>query len=552
MQIVIPMSGFGERFRRVGYKVPKPLIEIDGKPIIAHVIELFPDETDFTFICNEEHLNEPMFNMEAAIKQFCPIGKIIGIKPHRLGPVNAIIEAQKYLDMKKPTVVNYCDFTCYWNWRHFKYFIEKIDCFGAVPAYHNFHPHSLGSTNYAYIKEADGWMTDIKEKESFTNNRMQEFASSGTYYFKTAQLMIEAFEATVSNGWSVAGEFYVSLAYKWLLMQKKPIAIYPLQHFMQWGTPEDVAEYKKWSDMFKRILKPRIESKKKTNINIIPMAGFGQRFSDEGFSLAKPMIPVSGKPMFVQATNDLPAAQKNLFILRSDMPNLDDTRNEIKAHFPKSIIKILDGATNGQADTVYKGIKLLFEAKADLSGITTIAACDNGALYDETALNKLLADTAVDVIVWGVRGHIHAIRNPNMYGWINCSGNDIQSVSVKSPLNDPSTDPIITGTFTFKQISNFNEAFHRLERRSEKINDEFYIDSLINDAIDMGLNCKLFEIDHYLCWGTPDDLRSFEYWQSCFDKWHGHPYRLDLDTRISKLELKALTSRYEHVTPQLI
>ena len=47
MQIVIPMSGFGERFRKAGYTLPKPLIVIDGKPIIAHVIDMFPGETDF-------------------------------------------------------------------------------------------------------------------------------------------------------------------------------------------------------------------------------------------------------------------------------------------------------------------------------------------------------------------------------------------------------------------------------------------------------------------------------------------------------------------------
>ena len=58
MQIVIPMSGFGERFRKAGYDIPKPLIELEGKPIIAHVIDMFPGETDFTFICNQEHLDD--------------------------------------------------------------------------------------------------------------------------------------------------------------------------------------------------------------------------------------------------------------------------------------------------------------------------------------------------------------------------------------------------------------------------------------------------------------------------------------------------------------
>ena len=52
------MSGFGERFRKAGYDVPKPLIEVDGKPVIQHVVEMFPGEKDIVFICNKDHLQE--------------------------------------------------------------------------------------------------------------------------------------------------------------------------------------------------------------------------------------------------------------------------------------------------------------------------------------------------------------------------------------------------------------------------------------------------------------------------------------------------------------
>ena len=51
MQIVIPMSGFGKRFKIAGYTIPKPLIEINDKPIIQYVVEMFPGETNFIFIC---------------------------------------------------------------------------------------------------------------------------------------------------------------------------------------------------------------------------------------------------------------------------------------------------------------------------------------------------------------------------------------------------------------------------------------------------------------------------------------------------------------------
>ena len=63
----------------------------------------------------------------------------------------------------------------------------KTNCDGAIPCYTGFHPHMLRSTKYAYVKEKDLVLTAIKEKESFTDSPMNEYASSGTYYFKTGK-----------------------------------------------------------------------------------------------------------------------------------------------------------------------------------------------------------------------------------------------------------------------------------------------------------------------------------------------------------------------------
>ena len=46
----------------------------------------------------------------------------------------------------------------------------------------------LGTDNYAFLKEKDSgsrWMERIQEKQPFTDNRMEEYASNGTYYFKS-------------------------------------------------------------------------------------------------------------------------------------------------------------------------------------------------------------------------------------------------------------------------------------------------------------------------------------------------------------------------------
>lgn len=545
------MSGFGERFRRAGYSVPKPLIEIDGKPIIAHVIDLFPGEKDFIFICNEDHLSNPDYRMREILERYCPTGRIIGIPPHKLGPIHAVRQVEHLIDPFKPVVVNYCDFSCYWDWYHFKSFVMACACDGAIPAYKGFHPHTLGSTNYAYMREQNGWVQDIQEKQPYTDNRMQEYASSGTYYFASGQILSSAFRLTMEQGMSVNGEYYVSLAYKTLLKEKRIIAVYPLQHFMQWGTPEDVAEYCGWSKTFNNLILSKQRLCDPRGSVIIPMAGLGQRFAKEGYACTKPLISVSGRPMVMQSVNDLPQAESHAFVLRDDMAGHLDIIEMIKQVYPSAVVKSIPNVTKGQACTAIIGLDALEQQVGELPGLVTFGACDNGALYSVETFRKLVDDPDVDVIVWGARGHANAVRHPEMFGWIEVAGDgSIRRVSVKTPLEAPASDPIVIGTFTFKRSEDFRKAVNRLIARNGQVNGEFYIDSCINDAIELGLRCYLFEVDSFLSWGTPNDLRIFEYWQSCFHKWANHIYRLEKDTRIPPHAVAKLEERYRAILPE--
>lgn len=532
--------------------MPKPLIEIDGKPIIAHVIDMFPGETDFIFICNQDHLDNADFGMASTLQHYCPTGQIVGISAHKLGPIHAVRQVAHLIDPVKPVIVNYCDFTCYWDWQDFKIFVKTTACVGAIPAYKGFHPHTLGSTNYAYIQEAQGWIADIQEKQPYTENRMEEYASSGTYYFDSGKTMSEAFGKTMDQQLNVGGEYYVSLAYKPLLADNQPVAVYPLQHFMQWGTPDDVREYNAWSAAFAAMHNLKTSARPSpTGALVIPMAGMGQRFADEGYTLTKPLIPVSGKPMVVQATEDLPAAQHHAFVLRKDMPGYTEIAQELERSFPNTIIETIPQLTEGQACTALIGLKALMRSIPDVRGPITFGACDNGALYNQQAFQQLVDNQDVDVIVWAVRGHANAVRHPQMFGWIDAQNGRIRRISVKTPLNSPSTDPIVLGTFTFRRAEDFSQMVYQLIERDGRINGEFYIDSIINDAIESGLRCELFEVDSFLSWGTPNDLRTFEYWQSCFHKWTGHPYRLQNDARVPQEAIGQLETRYQATVPEL-
>ena len=550
MQIIIPMSGYGERFRTAGYTVPKPMIPVDGKPIVCHVIDMFPGETDFLFICNQDHLDTPEYRIRETLEQYCPTGKIVGIAPHKLGPVYAALQVSDLVRRDGPVVLNYCDFTCYWDWSHFKAFAAATQCDGAIPSYRFFHPHLLGSTYYAYQREKDGWVSEIQEKMPYTDTPMNEYASSGTYYFRSGQKMLDYSNLTIGrDDLTVGGEYYASMVFRPMIEAGERIAVYELQHFMQWGTPHDLAEYVRWSNTFRGLIDPTLAAHPVSpgrGALVVPMAGLGQRFVDRGYRTPKPLLPVSGKPMVVQAASDMPAADQHVFVLRQDLPGLEAIEQSLAAAFPGAEFEVLEKLTDGQARTSLAGVDRVNPALP-----VTIGACDNGMLYAMGEYQSLMADPGTDVIVWVMRGHPGAIRSPKQYGWVEEAGGLVKGVSVKVALGNPATEPAIIGTFTFKRAADFVAAANRMIARDARVNNEFYVDTAINDAVALGLRCRILEVKHYIGWGTPDDLLTFEYWQSCFDKWPSHPYTLEGDSRIAPDQVDGLRKRYGKRVPDL-
>ena len=66
LNILIPMAGAGTRFQKAGYTFPKPLIEIDGKPMIQLVVENLNVEANFIFVVQKEHRDK--YNLDSLLK----------------------------------------------------------------------------------------------------------------------------------------------------------------------------------------------------------------------------------------------------------------------------------------------------------------------------------------------------------------------------------------------------------------------------------------------------------------------------------------------------
>ena len=204
-------------------------------------------------------------------------------------------------------------------------------------------------------------------------------------------------------------------------------------------------------------------------VNLIPMAGNGQRFLDEGLITPKPLIEINGLPMVIRAASCLPEADLWIFICRENHIKSHNIDIIIKKHFPKSIILSANKPTDGQASTC-----LLASDHLRPDDILTIGSCDNGMEYEYNLFNVLLTEN--DALIWTFRNNSVVLKNPKMYGWVSLYGEgSVSGVSCKQPISkNPLYDHAIIGAFTFKAARIFIESAQRTIKKNRRINNEQY------------------------------------------------------------------------------
>ena len=341
---------------------------------------------------------------------------------------------------------------------------------------------------------------------------------------------------------NLKGEFYVSLIYNLLVDDGLKVSIYDVQHMLQWGTPQDVEEYNAWSKYFRDVIEEKERPQAKENsITLIPLAGRGSRFTKVGYKDPKPLIEVSGKPMIIQAANSLPNSQNHTFVTLQEHLENYPLEKTLKNEYLDSEIVSINKVTEGQAITCSLGLK-----DADSNSSLLVAATDNGMIYNKDKYQQLINDENVDAIIFTFRHHVSSENNPQMYGWVKTDDKDnATGVSVKVPISDnPYNDHAIVGTFWFKKVAYFNKALENLLDKDIRVNGEYYVDSLMGELIELDLNVKVFEVEDYICWGTPDDYETFVYWQSFFHKVDWHPYSLKKDITVYQNKIPELDKEY--------
>jgi bifunctional N-acetylglucosamine-1-phosphate-uridyltransferase/glucosamine-1-phosphate-acetyltransferase GlmU-like protein len=130
----------------------------------------------------------------------------------------------------------------------------------------------------------------------------------------------------------------------------------------------------------------------------------------------------------------------------------------------------------------------------------------------------MVEDESIDIIVWSFRNNQTSKVNPNMYAWLEVDSEGyIKHVSCKKFIyDDPLNTHAIIGTMFFRKAKYFMDGLKKNFDESITTNGEYYVDDVINQNIKDGLKVKVFEADSYICWGTPDDYMTYNYWKEYF------------------------------------
>jgi dTDP-glucose pyrophosphorylase len=246
---------------------------------------------------------------------------------------------------------------------------------------------------------------------------------------------------------------------------------------------------------------------------LIPMAGEGSRFKEKGYNIPKPLLPILGYPMVVSAAKALPGKDENMiFIMRDFHVSEYAIDKTIDSHFPGAKIIQVDKLTQGQASTC-----LLAKDFINNDDELFIGASDNGMIFKDENFEKMKKDA--DALVFTFRNNPTVLPKPKAYGWVLVEEDEltIKEAKVKFDMPDPMNHHAYVGAFWFKSGKLFVEAAERMIEQNRRVNNEFYVDECINDIIQLGYKAKVFEVDHYICWGTPADYKTFLYWESYYN-----------------------------------
>ena len=228
MNVLIPMAGAGSRFAQAGYTFPKPLIEVEGKPMIEVVVNNLNIEAHYIFIVQKDHYEK--YNLKYLLNLIAPNCDIVQVNGITEGAACTTLLAKEFINNNDPLIIANSDQYIEWNSNECMYAFSADSIDGGILTFEAHHP----KWSYARIGN-DGFVAEVAEKKVISNN-----ATVGIYYWKSGKDYVKYTEQMIEKNIRVNNEFYVCPVFNEAIKDGKKIRIKQVEHMWGIGTPEDL------------------------------------------------------------------------------------------------------------------------------------------------------------------------------------------------------------------------------------------------------------------------------------------------------------------------
>jgi len=231
MKVVIPIASDDPAFVEAGYTCPKPLVDVNGTPMIKWAtasLEHVTDESSYIFPVLRSHVRK--YSIDDRLKQiYSDDITIVPIDGMTDGAAKTVLKARQYIDDDEL-------FVAFGDQYVEAPFVESIRCTtadGLIPVFES------SSPTWSYVAtKGDGIVTQAAEKEVISKH-----ATAGIYYFRDGQDFIRGAEAMIEKNNRKDGLFFVCPIFNELLQMTRRIETIPVDRMVSFGTPSMVQKF---------------------------------------------------------------------------------------------------------------------------------------------------------------------------------------------------------------------------------------------------------------------------------------------------------------------
>lgn len=236
LNILVPMAGRGSRFAQVGYDLPKPLIDVNGKPMIRLVINNIKPKrpSRFIFLVLQEH--EERYSIGDNLRKWSPGCEIVIVDKVTEGAACTALLAKDLIDNEDPLMIANSD----------QWVDVNIDSYlDALKAPYDGLIMTMWADDpkWSFVRLGGaGEVLEVVEKKVVSNE-----ATVGIYNFRSGSMFVEAAQRMIGKNLRVNNEFYVAPSYNEMIADGKKIAIFNIggvsKGMYGLGTPSDLQEF---------------------------------------------------------------------------------------------------------------------------------------------------------------------------------------------------------------------------------------------------------------------------------------------------------------------